>query len=58
MKDMAFYAKQYQNENRGKGTVSDVTDYSFKFTTIPKKDKEEPKSCIIMKSYFWEVGNE
>lgn len=54
MKTMEEYARQYQHENRNKGVVSNVTDYSFKFTTNPKKDGEQPKSYLVMKSYFWE----
>lgn len=54
MKSMEEYARLYQHENRNKGVVSNVTDYSFKFTTNPKKDGEQPKSYLVMKSYFWE----
>lgn len=54
MKTMAEYAKQYQHENRNKGTVSNVTDYSLKFTSNPSKNGEQPKSHIVMLSYFWE----
>ena len=53
MKTMEEYARQYQHENRGKGLVSDVTSYSFKFTLNPKKEGEQPKSYVVMKSYFW-----
>lgn len=54
MKTMEEYAKQYQHEHRNVGKVSDVTDYSFKFTT---KTKEQEKSTIIVLSYFWEPSN-
>ena len=53
MKSMVEYAKQYQHENRNKGVVSDVTSYSFKFTENPKKPGEQPKSYMVMISYFW-----
>lgn len=55
MKTMEEYARQYQHENRNKGVVSDVTNYSFKFTTNPKKDGEQPKSYMVMISYFLEL---
>lgn len=54
MKGMQEYAKQYQHENRNKGTVSDVTSYSFKFTENPKNKGEQPKSYIVMLSWFWQ----
>lgn len=50
--EMETYARQYQKEHRGKGLVSDITNYSFKFTTLPKKQDETPKSYYVMKSYF------
>ena len=52
MKTMEEYAKIYQHEHRNEGVVSNITNYSFKFTTTPKKKDEQPKSCIIMISYF------
>lgn len=54
MKTMQEYARRYQHENRNRGFVSDVTDYSFKFTVYPKKENEQPKSYMVMESYFWE----
>ena len=54
MKSMQEYADAYQRQHRGKGTVSSVTDYSFKYTTLPLKDTEQPKSHVVMLSYFWE----
>lgn len=54
MKTMQEYAREYQKTHMGKEVVSDVGEYSFKVTTVPKKEKEEPKSFYIMKSYFWE----
>lgn len=58
MKDMATYARKYQHECKENGVVSDITSYSFKFTTIPKKETEAPKSYYVMKSYFWERGED
>lgn len=55
MKTMQEYAKQYQHEHRNEGVVSDVTSYSFKFTTNPKKKDEQPKSYMVMISYFVEL---
>ena len=37
MKTMEEYAAEYQKKYRGKGYVSEVTSYSFKFTTLPLK---------------------
>ena len=51
MKTMNDYAREYQHKNQNKGTVSNITDYSFKFTTTPKNG-EKPVECVIMKSYF------
>lgn len=54
MKTMQEYADMYQKQHRGKGYYSDLTDYSFKWTTLPTKENEKPTTCIFMKSYFWE----
>lgn len=54
MKTMEEYAAEYQKKHRGKGYVSDVTSYSFKFTTLPLKVEDKPKTYVVMKSYFWE----
>lgn len=51
MKTMEEYAVEYQRKHRGK--VTDVTNYSFKYTTLPLKEDEKPKSYVVMKSYFW-----
>lgn len=55
MKTMQEYARQYQHKNRGKGIVSNVTDYSLKFTTFPEKDTEQPKEYVVFKSWFLEL---
>lgn len=52
MKSMDSYAREYQHKNRGKGTVSNVNNYSFKFTELPKNNNEKPKEYVVMKSYF------
>jgi hypothetical protein len=57
MKTMEEYAAEYQKKHRGKGKVTDVTDYSFKYTTLPLKEDEKPKSYVVMKSYFWEKNS-
>ena len=51
MKSMEDYAREYQHKNRGKGTVSNVNNYSFKFTELTKNN-EKPKEDVVMKSYF------
>lgn len=51
MKSMEDYAREYQHKNRGKGTVSNVNNYSFKFTELTKNN-EKPKEYLVMKSYF------
>lgn len=56
MKSMQEYARQYQHENRNKGTVSNINEYSFKFETNPKKEGEQPKSYMVYKSWFWQPG--
>lgn len=48
MLDMNKIAKDFQNKHK-KGTVSNITDYSFQYTE-KKKDKED--SVIYMESYF------
>lgn len=52
MLSMQEYANQYQKQHRGRGYVSDVTSYSFKWTTLPMKENEKPVSCVFMLSYF------
>lgn len=40
------YRKQY------KGTITDVTDYSFTFETLPDKNGKTEKT-VVMESYFY-----
>lgn len=56
MKSMEEYAFMYQKQHRGKGCVSDITNYSFKWTTLPMKENEQPKSYYMMISYFVEFN--
>ena len=51
MNEMFEYAKQYKRKHKDVN-VTDVTSYSFKVTTIPLKKDEQPKSWVMMKSYF------
>ena len=48
MVDMSKMANIFQTNHRN-GTVSNVTDYSFKFTTTQKNDN------IYFESYFTEL---
>lgn len=41
MLSMEEYAKQYQHKHRNEGTVSEITDYSFKFECKPTKDGKQ-----------------
>lgn len=50
--DMFKMANIFQTNHRS-GTVSNVTDYSFKFTTVQKNDKV--KEVIYFESYFVEL---
>ena len=52
MVDMFKMANIFQTNHRN-GTVSNVTDYSFKFTTAQKNDKG--KEVIYFESYFVEL---
>ena len=52
MVDMFKMANISQTNHRN-GTVSNVTDYSFKFATQQKNDKV--KETIYMESYFTEL---
>lgn len=52
--DMQKLANMFQAAHRN-GTVSHVTDYSFKFTIQPKKDTDKPKEVIYYESYFLEL---
>lgn len=52
MVDMFKMANIFQTNHRN-GTVSTVTDYSFKFTTVQKKDKM--REVIYFESYFVEL---
>ncbi len=54
MKSMKEYAVGFGVKNIKKGTVSKITDYSFVFTTNPKKDNVQPKPVTYMLSYFYE----
>lgn len=51
MKSMREYAYEYQMAHPNQ-VVSDLTNYSFKVTTVPKKEDEKPKSWVYMKSWF------
>ena len=53
MKAMEAYANEYQTKHRKDGVVSDVTSYCFTFAPFPKKLNEQPKSYVVMKSYFF-----
>ena len=57
MKTMEEYAEAYQKKHKGKGKVSNVKDYSFEFTTLPKKENEKEKVYTVMLSYFWQHKN-
>lgn len=48
---MEDYAVEYQKQNKGKGTVSNVTPYCFTFTSLPDK-KGNQTSYVVMKSWF------
>lgn len=52
---MKKIAKVFQNNHIGKGIVDKVTEYSFRYTTIPKNENDKPKSYIYMKSWFLEL---
>jgi hypothetical protein len=54
MLTMEEYANKYLKQHRGKGRVSDVTKYSFKWTTLPLKENEKPVTYVFMLSYFLE----
>lgn len=54
MTEMEKYATQYQQEHRKQGEVSKINNYSFWFTTTPKGNAE-PKTCILMKSWFLDI---
>lgn len=54
MENMQVYAQKYQKENFKKGFVSNVTDYSFTFTVLPKKEGDKETSYVVMKNWFWE----
>lgn len=49
--NMNEIAAEFQRKNRGKGTVSKITDYSFEFYTIPDKNGKS-ETTIYMISYF------
>lgn len=48
---MKKLAEDFQRKHRN-GVVSNITDYSFKFTTKPKNDSEKQKEVIYYISYF------
>lgn len=47
-------ANVFQTEHR-EGTVSNVTSYSFKYTTTSKKETEKQKEVVYMRSYFLDI---
>lgn len=51
MKQMTELARKYSRTYNG--TYSKLTDYSFEFTPYPKKKDEQPKSYVVMSSFFW-----
>lgn len=54
MESMQVYAQEYQKKNFKKGFISNVTNYSFTFTVLPKKEGDKETSYVVMKSWFWE----
>lgn len=54
MKTMQEYAKTYQHENRNKGKVVKINDYSFVFENNPTKDGKV-ESFIVCLSWFCEL---
>lgn len=48
---MEEYANLYWRKHSGK--VSNVTAYSFDFTTLPTKKDEKERTYTVMLSYFW-----
>lgn len=54
MKTMQEYAKAYQHENRNKGKVVKINDYSFVFEKNPTKDGKV-ESFIVCLSWFCEL---
>lgn len=55
MKTMKEYAVDFEFKHINKGIVTKITDYSFTFTTKPKKENEQPKSIVYYLSYFYEA---
>lgn len=53
MKSMKEYTIDFGVKNIKKGTISKITNYSFVFTTNPKKDNVQPKSVTYMLNYFY-----
>lgn len=53
VKTMQDYAKQYQHENRNKGKVVKVTDYSLVFESNSSKEGKT-ETHIVYESYFME----
>lgn len=51
MEEMFEYVTQYKRKHKDVN-ISKITSYSFTVTTIPVKKDEQPKSCVVMKSYF------
>ena len=51
MKSMNEYVYELQMKHPDM-VVSNVTSYSFKATTVPKKEDEKPRSWVYMKSWF------
>lgn len=51
MQEMKELAREYVKTHNG--YCKKMTDYSFEFVPAPTKDNKEPKTYIVMKSYFW-----
>ena len=50
MEEMLEYARKYSRTHDG--NYSKLTKYSFHFTPYPKKKDEQPKTYVVMRSYF------
>ena len=49
-------ADKFWKQNRGKGRVTKVNDYSFVWETLPDKDGKT-KTTVYMASYFLSLGS-
>lgn len=58
MIDMAKKAREYEQKNFGKGSITKITDYSFTWTIPSKTPNGNPIDIVYYESYYVKLKGE